>query len=43
MWQENEFHKTMPNKENQYSCHKTNTNEQYPIQYEYMSINIQEE
>lgn len=33
----------MANKENQYSCHKINTNERHPIQYEYMSINIQEE
>jgi len=31
----------MPNKENQYSCHQTN--ERYPTQHEYTSINIQEE
>jgi len=42
--QENGFHKTMPNSENQYSCQKQlNSNEQYPIQNEHTSVNIQEE
>jgi len=34
----------MPNSENQYSCQKQlNSYEQYPIQNEHTSVNIQEE